>query len=315
MGRPGAEARPPTTGRLRGCIRAATRADITVTRADITVAQAAAVAVTADQAVATAGQEAAAADQVVAAAGQEAVAAGQEAAEAAVPEPDASGHRFLSTPDPAPLTMIGAAEREYLCALVGRLREALEDHLIAFYALGGLALGDYRPGRSDLDVYAVVTGPLDARRKRAVVDRCRHAQLPCPARKLELVVISAHVARRPGRAPHWELNLNTEPARTRLRRHRPHGRTEPLVRHRPRDRPPARDRPVRPRAITADRCARRRRCQPSSSGGHRVVRPPRPRYGSRHCHLSRLVLGADRRAFASKPDALRWCRSRLTPDD
>jgi hypothetical protein len=106
------------------------------------LAQAAAVAVTADQAVAAAGQEAAAADQVAAAAGQEAVAAAQEAAEAAVPEPDASGHRFSSTPDPAPSTigivLFGPEPSQLIGAPVGADVSHAQAEAIAWYARHGL---------------------------------------------------------------------------------------------------------------------------------------------------------------------------------
>jgi Domain of unknown function (DUF4111) len=210
--------------------------------------------------------------------------------------------------------MIGAAERQYLRALVGRLREALEDHLIAVYALGGLALGNYRPGRSDLDVYAVVNGPLDARRKRAVVDRCRHAQLACPARKLELVVISAHVARRPGRAPHWELNLNTGA-------HEPdHVGTDPTA--------------ERSHWFVIDLAIAHQHGvvllgpEPSRLIGAPVAadvsqaQAEAIAWYARHGLDMDLVTATCRAwywaqtgAFASKPDALQWCRSRLTPDD
>lgn len=50
---------------------------------------------------------------------------------------------------------------------------------------------------------------LDDPEKRAVAQAASHRVLPCPARGLELVVISAEAARHPGRAPRWELNLNT----------------------------------------------------------------------------------------------------------
>jgi hypothetical protein len=103
-------------------------------------------------------------------------------------------------------------EQRYLDALVERLGSALNERLIAVYALGGLALGHYRPGKSDLDIYVIVSGALDDDEKHAIVGRCRHRSLPCPARRLELVVISDQAAREPGPSPRWELNLNTGPS-------------------------------------------------------------------------------------------------------
>lgn len=102
-------------------------------------------------------------------------------------------------------------ERRYLAQLVARLSGALGERLLAVYVVGGVAFGDYRPGRSDLDIYVIVDAPLDEAEKRAVAERCSHRALTCPARRLELVVISARAAQQPGPAPRWELNLNTGP--------------------------------------------------------------------------------------------------------
>jgi hypothetical protein len=97
----------------------------------------------------------------------------------------------------------------YLERLVGELRLVLGDRLCGVYGLGSLALGDFRPSRSDLDVYGVVDWPLDDELKLAVASACRHRRLPCPARKLEMVLVCAAVAAAAGAAPDWELNLNT----------------------------------------------------------------------------------------------------------
>jgi hypothetical protein len=102
-------------------------------------------------------------------------------------------------------------EQRYLRRLLDRLSSVLDERLIAVYALGGLAFDDYHPGRSDLDIYVITRGPLDEAAKHAVAHRCSHRMLPCPARRLELVVISAAAARAPGPVPRWELNLNTGP--------------------------------------------------------------------------------------------------------
>jgi hypothetical protein len=105
-----------------------------------------------------------------------------------------------------------AVER-YLARLVARLDAILGDRLLGVYGLGGLAFGDYRPGRSDLDVYVIVRSPLEADQKLAIAAGCIHSALACPARQLEMVVISAQAARHPTSAPRWELNLNTGPDR------------------------------------------------------------------------------------------------------
>jgi hypothetical protein len=103
---------------------------------------------------------------------------------------------------------------QYLSRLVERLTSSLCDDLIGVYVLGGLALGDYRRASSDLDVYVVVRNSLDEDEKLALAAACSHSALRCPARQLEMVVISAEEARQPTAAPRWELNLNTGPGRT-----------------------------------------------------------------------------------------------------
>jgi Domain of unknown function (DUF4111) len=105
--------------------------------------------------------------------------------------------------------IVPAEVQRYLEQLVARLSSLLADRLIGVYVIGGVAFGEYRPKRSDLDVYAVVQSALEPDQKLSVVGCCSHRMLPCPARRLELVVISVHAALRPGKAPQWELNFNT----------------------------------------------------------------------------------------------------------
>jgi hypothetical protein len=100
-------------------------------------------------------------------------------------------------------------ERAYLDELVKALRGVLADDLLGVYAGGSWALGGYEPGRSDLDVAAVVRFPLAGEAKRAVVGAARHEALPCPARGLELVVYEQAAVGEPTAAATFELNLNT----------------------------------------------------------------------------------------------------------
>lgn len=92
-------------------------------------------------------------------------------------------------------------EQEYLGALLERLPAAR-----AVYLTGSAALGAYVPGRSDLDVMVIADAPVDA---AGIAARCSHAALPCPARKLELVVYTPEQVSEPSRDQRWELNLNT----------------------------------------------------------------------------------------------------------
>lgn len=100
-------------------------------------------------------------------------------------------------------------ESDYLASAAERLREVLGERLVGVYAGGSYALGDYLPGRSDLDVAAVVRSPLSLELEEAVVASLRHEALPCPARRLELVTYRIETARSGSAAPDFELNLNT----------------------------------------------------------------------------------------------------------
>jgi predicted nucleotidyltransferase len=86
----------------------------------------------------------------------------------------------------------------YLDDLVARLGAVTDLH--AVYLLGSAASGDYEHGRSDVDVVAVTTRPLAASEKRTLAETAE--SLPCPARKLELVVY-------PLGSNRHEINLNT----------------------------------------------------------------------------------------------------------
>ncbi|MGH2981839.1 MAG: nucleotidyltransferase domain-containing protein [Solirubrobacterales bacterium] len=142
------------------------------------------------------------------------------------------------------------AERAYLSLSARSLRDLLGERLTGVYAGGSRALGDYRPGRNDLDLAAVVEGAIGAELKQAVVARLRHESLPCPARGLELVVYRLETARSATATSDFELNLNSGaqyaapgPARSGPRR-------RPLVSDRP-------------------------QCSPSRSHGTTVIEAPR----------------------------------------
>ena len=86
----------------------------------------------------------------------------------------------------------------YLDELVRRLRAVAE--LDAAYLVGSAAQGSYEHGRSDVDVIAVTARPLSQAEKEAFAAVAE--SLPCPARKLELVVYARGSDRH-------ALNVNT----------------------------------------------------------------------------------------------------------
>jgi hypothetical protein len=96
----------------------------------------------------------------------------------------------------------------YVEELKAALDAALAGALRAVYLIGSAAVGAYRPGVSDLDLL-VVAEPADRVRLDAVVSRCSHEALPCPATKLELVVYEPAALAEPGERPRWSLNFDT----------------------------------------------------------------------------------------------------------
>jgi predicted nucleotidyltransferase len=86
----------------------------------------------------------------------------------------------------------------YLDGLVEAISTVAE--LDAVYLLGSAALGAYEEARSDVDVVAVTSRSLSLDERRTLAEAAE--AVPCPARKLELVVY-------PRSSDAWEINLNT----------------------------------------------------------------------------------------------------------
>lgn len=101
--------------------------------------------------------------------------------------------------------------RPYLAELVRRTRAVFGDRLVSVFAVGSLALGDYRHGRSDIDITVIVApgGPERLRHELAAV--LAHPALECPAAGLELVVYDTEFAASGAPGPGYLLNLNTGP--------------------------------------------------------------------------------------------------------
>lgn len=100
------------------------------------------------------------------------------------------------------------AIHSYLAELRSRLGNALATRLVGVYLTGSAAVGAFRPGSSDVDVLVVVDG-AEPSQLDAIVARCSHEALPCPASKLELVVYERDALATPGQVPLWSLNFDT----------------------------------------------------------------------------------------------------------
>jgi Domain of unknown function (DUF4111)/Nucleotidyltransferase domain len=98
---------------------------------------------------------------------------------------------------------------EYLHAVTERVQDVFGERVIGVYTTGSLALGDYRPGRSDIDLMAVVTGSESVDLRRQLARQLDHQLLICPAAGLEFVLYPRSTVTRPTLDAGYLLNLNT----------------------------------------------------------------------------------------------------------
>ena len=98
-------------------------------------------------------------------------------------------------------THLDARAEEYRARVVEALGEATP--VLATFVIGSGLVGGYRPGKSDLDLVAVVDRPLRGDARRRAIERI--AALELPGRRLELVVYVR--GRQP---PEFDLNLEVD---------------------------------------------------------------------------------------------------------
>jgi hypothetical protein len=106
-------------------------------------------------------------------------------------------------------TPAASAIEPYLAELVARVEAIFGGELVGVYVGGSYALGAYEPGRSDIDVAAVVSSPPSRATTETLVLAIRHESLPCPARGLEFVLYALADVREPSAEARYRLNLNT----------------------------------------------------------------------------------------------------------
>ena len=93
---------------------------------------------------------------------------------------------------------------------MGRRTEAVcGKDLVTVAAVGSVALGDYRHGRSDVDVLVVVGDETPELSLRKLAAALRRPHLRCPSAGLELVVYSAEFVAASSQDAGYLLDLNT----------------------------------------------------------------------------------------------------------
>ncbi|MFE5890145.1 aminoglycoside adenylyltransferase domain-containing protein [Streptomyces sp. NPDC002285] len=101
--------------------------------------------------------------------------------------------------------------RPYLQEVVQRTHALCGSDLVSVIAVGSVALGDYRHGRSDVDVTVVVDGTAPGPVVPELAAALAHPALPCPAAGLELVVYDRNFTARPSGEAGYLLDINTGP--------------------------------------------------------------------------------------------------------
>jgi Domain of unknown function (DUF4111)/Nucleotidyltransferase domain len=97
----------------------------------------------------------------------------------------------------------------YLHAVTARVRDVFGARVVGVYTTGSLALGDYRSGRSDIDLMAVVARSADLDLRRRLARQLDHQVLSCPAAGLEFVLYPLTTVSRPTLDAGYLLNFNT----------------------------------------------------------------------------------------------------------
>ena len=102
-------------------------------------------------------------------------------------------------------TYLDATAEAYVVDVLDAIEEDGGVTVLAAFVLGSGALGGFEPGRSDIDLVAVIDRPLAGRSRADVIEAI--GRLGRPARALELVVYV-----RGAQPPDFELNLNVDAA-------------------------------------------------------------------------------------------------------
>lgn len=101
--------------------------------------------------------------------------------------------------------------QRYVRAVVREVATVFGNALVGVYTTGSLALGGFTPGRSDIDLMAVVDGHQAPDTCLDLAVRLDHQRMPCPASGLEFVLYPSAIVTTPSTDAGYLLNLNTGP--------------------------------------------------------------------------------------------------------
>jgi predicted nucleotidyltransferase len=102
-----------------------------------------------------------------------------------------------------------ATSESYAANVATAISTLLGLRLVGVYLHGSAVLGGFDIRRSDIDVLVVCKEPITAAEQSAAADALSEDHLPCPARGLELSIVTLAVTQCPSAAPAYELHMTT----------------------------------------------------------------------------------------------------------
>jgi hypothetical protein len=104
----------------------------------------------------------------------------------------------------------------YALKVAAALADLLGSQLAGVYLHGSAVLGGFDLRRSDIDILAVCHGPMEPAQQSAAAAALSDQRLPCPARGLELSIVTLETARHPTADPAFEFHLTAGPEGTKV---------------------------------------------------------------------------------------------------
>jgi hypothetical protein len=102
-----------------------------------------------------------------------------------------------------------AMSESYAADVATAMAALLGSRLVGVYLHGSAVLGGFDVRRSDVDILVVCKEPITAAEQSAAADSLSEESLPCPARGLELSIVTLEVTQCPTAEPAYELHMTT----------------------------------------------------------------------------------------------------------